>query len=252
MRIRNTEIRGWYRPTILGWVVCSSYIFSVILVSHEIYTGYVTSAVTPVAGMGVVLVTMIGARIRSEQPFARKTSRTGGFSLVELLVVISIIGILSSIVFGAVSGVRGKAYEVRTKAEFRTMVNALEMYYADHDGAYPADVGRNVPPGIEEYLAYVAGEDEADDWPNAPYPGSVYDWENWAPGALNNHAPVEQIYQISVRFCDIDGNNCNFPDEEWAEGFDEKSSLYYCIEGPCRAHNTRPVDHPGYCINCND
>jgi hypothetical protein len=28
--------------------------------------------------------------------------------------------------------------------------------------------------------------------------------------------------------------------------------VYYCIEGACRSHINRPINHPGYCINCQN
>ncbi|MEX0918439.1 MAG: type II secretion system protein [Candidatus Paceibacterota bacterium] len=165
-----------------------------------------------------------------------------GFTLLEILIVLAIIGILTSIVLSSFQSVRQMAYLVKAKKEFKSVVESLEQYYQSY-GGYPEDVVRDIPPGLEEYLAPGI-------WPDAAWPDSVFDWDNWSPGSLS-HEPKEQIYQISVRFCPIgEPDKCRFPKTTWAEDFDINSSVYYCIEGPCRSHSSRPVDHPGYCINC--
>lgn len=166
-----------------------------------------------------------------------------GFSLVEILIVIAIVGFLTSVVVSSLVKAKNKAYLMRTQVEFKSMAEALEFYRDDH-GDYPPDADRNIPSGLEVYLA---GEEE-ENWPEAPWPGSVYDWDNWDDP--DNYG--EKIYQISVRFCPIGGtiDECSFPNEDWAEGFDVNSSAYYCISGACRAHINEPIDYPGYCMNC--
>ncbi|MCI5051258.1 MAG: type II secretion system GspH family protein [Candidatus Pacebacteria bacterium] len=162
-----------------------------------------------------------------------------GFTLMELLVVVAIIGVLGALILSAVNNSRNKAYTARTLQEFRSFQQAMEIYLGDH-ASYPADVSRNIPAGFEVYLG-------GGSWPDGPYPGSVYDWDN-----ITNptQSPTDSYIQVSLRFCDINGNNCNFPSESWADNFDSHSSMYWCFEGTCRAHPTRPVDHPGYCVNC--
>ena len=129
----------------------------------------------------------------------------------------------------------------RAQEELRNIYTALKLYANDHGGAYPPDANRAVPPGLEKYLA-------SGTWPTAPWPNSVFDWENWAPSAIS-YPPQSQVYQISIRFCDLSGN-CYFPNESWAANFDTYSAVYYCISGPCRPHSSQPVDHPGLCVNC--
>lgn len=164
---------------------------------------------------------------------AHKKNRTG-FTLIELLIVIAIVGILAVIVISALAQARNKAYTARTLQEFRSFQEAMELYLMDN-GNYPDDVNRNVPSGMEEYLG-------GSSWPNGPYPGSVYDWDN----KMNTNGYI----QISLRFCDIAGENCYFPTESWAANFDKMSAMYFCFEGQCRSHPDRPLDHPGYCVNC--
>jgi prepilin-type N-terminal cleavage/methylation domain-containing protein len=167
-----------------------------------------------------------------------------GFTVLELLIVIAIIGILASVIIPSVNSARGKATKSRATGEMKSMATALELYKSDHSGDYPPDASRNIPPGIEPYLA----ENDLDNWPDAPWPGSVYDWENWADPDF----PGERIYQISIRFCPAGGtiDTCTFPDEPWAVGFDTQSSFYYCVAGRCRSHVSSPYNHPGYCANC--
>lgn len=59
-----------------------------------------------------------------------------GFTLVELLVVISIIGLLSSIVLTSVNSARAKARDARRIADLKQIQTALEFYY-DTNGQYP-------------------------------------------------------------------------------------------------------------------
>ena len=171
------------------------------------------------------------------------SQRAAGFTLIELLIVISIIGILAAIVFSSLSGAKKNAYYSRTLEEFHTIDTALELYENDH-GNFPPDANRNLPPGLETYLGPGV-------WPQAPYPGSVYDWDSWAPSDLA-YPPQQQVYQISVRFCtgSAPPGVCTIPNEPWAAGFDYYSALYYCISGPCRSHSSQPVNYPGKCVNC--
>jgi prepilin-type N-terminal cleavage/methylation domain-containing protein len=162
-----------------------------------------------------------------------------GFTFLEILIVIAIIGILSTIVYVAIGKIKDKTYHSRADVELKTFAYALKMYASEHSGAYPADVDRDLPAGLENYL------NVAPNWPDAPWPGSVYDWDNW----MINGQPV---YQISIRFCPIGGTlaQCKFPNEAWAHNFGVDSAYYYCISGSCRAHQNEPLNYPGYCSNC--
>ena len=161
---------------------------------------------------------------------------------MELLTVIAIIATLASIMLTSLFEVRKKAYMSVAFAETNQIETALMMYSIDFD-SYPPDASRGViPGGIEEYMS-------GSIWDSGPWPGSVYDWDYWSSPM---HAPSEEIYQISIRFCEVDGSNCRFPSESWSSAFDSDSAVFWCIKGPCRSHESEPLNHPGYCLNCED
>ena len=165
--------------------------------------------------------------------------KNNGFSLIELLIAIAIIGILSAIVYISIGRIKEKTYLSRADVELKSFVYALKMYAFENNGVYPADVDRDLPSGLENYL------NVAPNWPDAPWPGSVYDWDNWIIDG-------QPVYQISIRFCPMSGplSSCHFPNEPWAQNFNVKSAYYYCILGSCRAHKDEAITYPGYCSNC--
>ena len=61
-----------------------------------------------------------------------------GFTLVELLVSITIIGILSSIGLSTFTSAQMKSRDAKRKAHLKQVADSFEAYYNDH-GQYPAD-----------------------------------------------------------------------------------------------------------------
>lgn len=62
-----------------------------------------------------------------------------GFTLMELMIVIAIIGVLVAIALPKMAKSTHTAEVATAKANIRTVMGALEVYAADHDGKYPAD-----------------------------------------------------------------------------------------------------------------
>jgi prepilin-type N-terminal cleavage/methylation domain-containing protein len=62
--------------------------------------------------------------------------RGGGFTLIELITVMGIIGILVAMIIGAAGAVREHIFEQNTKALFEGLSSALDCYYSDY-GSYP-------------------------------------------------------------------------------------------------------------------
>ncbi|HEY0964651.1 MAG TPA: type II secretion system protein [Candidatus Paceibacterota bacterium] len=239
-------MKGWYTVSLFGWLVALVHLALCMLIIHGLIvlnTGdpawYLFNGASLINA--ILFVILVVAKLKKHRLFAANTKKNkqGAFTLVELLIVVSIIALLARFILPAFSDAREQARFARATMEFDSVHKSLNMY-RERYGDYPADANRDIPPGLEEFLA-------ADIWPDAAWPGSVFDWDNWE----DPDNPGERIMQISVRFCPVgQPTQCKFPETSWAEDFDINSAVYYCIQGACRSHIDRPQSHPGYCVNC--
>lgn len=82
----------------------------------------------------------------------KKTGRQG-FTLVEMLVVISIIGLLAAMVVGLAGGAAKTSRMTRVKADLNNLVSAIDRFHTKF-GSYPPDNARVVVNGGQtNYLA---------------------------------------------------------------------------------------------------
>jgi prepilin-type N-terminal cleavage/methylation domain-containing protein len=92
-----------------------------------------------------------------------------GFTIIELVVVIAIIAVLSTIIIANISGIREKSNIAVAGATQREMTKAVDLYFSDM-GFYPPDVNRGWDPGLTRPPA---GTQPGTPWsPDAPSSGS--------------------------------------------------------------------------------
>lgn len=70
-----------------------------------------------------------------------------GFTLVEILVVLSIIGLLSSTVLSVIDSAREKAQDSQQIEYVESLKNAVYLYRQDHDGLLPPPLNNTSGPG---------------------------------------------------------------------------------------------------------
>ncbi len=139
-------------------------------------------------------------------------AKNRGFTLVELMVVIAIIGILASIVLASLGGAKGKARDSRRIADIKSIQLALSLYYNDNL-MYPKNIyaassisGQSAPvTGLAGgYLAVVPIDpsyNTAIDCAAAPSTAGCYRYQaltSGASGACNNTDKIPNTYHLGA------------------------------------------------------
>lgn len=115
------------------------------------------------------------------------TTPSSGFTIVELLIVIVVIGILAAITIVAFNGVQGRARDTQRISAIDDIRKALELYKADY-GVYPSAINSGTASG-------------------GGYPGGGWEVSQIAPTTWLDRltpyiktAPVDPINTDSIHF----------------------------------------------------
>lgn len=129
-----------------------------------------------------------------------------GFTVVEIMVVVLIIGIIASIALPAFVSVRYSARNSALMNDLRTFSGAFELYILE-TGAWPSDQNRGIlPPEMKDYVmpSRFAAQTPI---------GGFYDWDPDSSSAL----PGGIMASISVRSYTADSSQI----QSLLDGFDD-------------------------------
>lgn len=90
----------------------------------------------------------------------KRTKGDKGFTLIELIVVIAVLGVLATLIIPKVVGVKSDAETKAMQANARIIRNALERYYLDNE-KYPVKLEElveryldEIPDSFEDHYNY--------------------------------------------------------------------------------------------------
>jgi prepilin-type N-terminal cleavage/methylation domain-containing protein len=99
----------------------------------------------------------------------RSKQKVSGFTLVEIVIVVVIIGLLATMAYPVFIQVKNHSQASRIANDFRAFSGLFETYMLDN-GVYPADASPGaIPTGMEDYI-------KSSNWSEPSPIGGNYDW----------------------------------------------------------------------------
>lgn len=82
----------------------------------------------------------------------KKSGNTAGFTLIELMIVVAVIGILAAIAIPRFGQMVEKSKEGQTKGNLNSIHSATMIYYGDQKGIWPTTLNTSTGFAFSQYL----------------------------------------------------------------------------------------------------
>lgn len=112
---------------------------------------------------------------------AHKARSPGGFTLIEMLVVLAVIGLLLSIVAPSYRGHVDRARDLALKQDLKTVRDSIDKFHADR-GRDPIELAELVTAHYLRELPVDPVTDSPTTWVPVKVDGGVHDLHSGAPG----------------------------------------------------------------------
>ena len=144
-----------------------------------------------------------------------------GFTLIELMIVVAIIGILAAIAIPKFADLINKAKEGSTKGALSSVRSAIQVYYGDNEGWFPADslacVTLNAKYIAEIPLAKMPGTGHGDSRTVTPVSGgALADAAGWFYYNDTTAATTWGNFVVSCTHEDIKGRGDSAVTTQWS------------------------------------
>ena len=147
----------------------------------------------------------------------KKISGPSGFTLLELMIVIAIIGILTAIAIPQFARMAEKSKEAGTKGNLATLRSALAIYFGDNESVFPAD---DLTPSLvtsQKYLVVIppaqlpqtpddVGHSDSSAVQAGAPPDSVTDAGGWSYDNQGESDPLWGTIIVNCSHQDLSGN----------------------------------------------
>jgi len=117
-----------------------------------------------------------------------RTPPPGGFTLIEMLVVLSVIGLLLSIAAPAYLTHVDRARDMALRQDLKTVRDSIDKFHADR-GRDPADLAELVTARYLREMPVDPVTDSAATWVPVQVDGGVHDLHSGAPGNGTDGTP---------------------------------------------------------------
>lgn len=175
----------------------------------------------------------------------RSTFFSKGFSLIELLIVVAIIGVLSSIVIAALSSSQAKGRDSKRVSDIKNIEVSLKLYYLDY-GRYPTNIYDATTGLAPTYMAVVPYDSRAGTCSSTGNGAGCYKYiaiNRSSTGVCNSTTRIAVSYHLAAIL--EEATNTGLKSDVDAAAV--TTGPYY----PCTNSGSGAADYAGQSVGCN-